>query len=272
MATAVRESYAAAQERLEGYARSAEPDALRALADDVLSVAGLLAREPRLRRALADASRPAEARVELIRSLLAGKVGEQALDLLADLVGGRWSVPSELLDAVERIGVEALLAAAERADELADVEDELFRFGQIVSGDQRLDSALTDSTVDVARRSELLHGLLDAKARPTTVRLAELALAGFGGRSFYGSLTRLVEQAAARRDAAVAYVVSAVAPTEDEERDLVERLSRMYGRKISLKVDVNPAVIGGMSIRIGADLYDGTVQRRLAVARAALSK
>jgi len=272
METAARESYLAAKERVEGLGASAQPEQLAALADEILSVARLLAREPRLRRALVDASRPAEARVDLLRSLLADKVGDDAVALLTDLVGGRWSVPSELLNATERLGVDALLASAERAGDLADVEDELFRFGQIVAGDQRLAAALGDSTADPERRVQLMGSLLEGKAKPTTVRLAELALIGYGGRSFQGALTRLVEEAAARREATVAYVTAAVAPTEAEERELVERLARMYGRDISLQVEVNPEVIGGMSVRVGSDLYDGTVLRRLAEARAALSK
>jgi F-type H+-transporting ATPase subunit delta len=63
-----------------------------------------------------------------------------------------------------------------------------------------------------------------------------------------------------------------VAPTEAEEQALVDRLSRMYGRQISLKIEVKPEVIGGMSVRVGSELYDGTVQRRLLQARAALAK
>jgi F-type H+-transporting ATPase subunit delta len=272
MDTVARESYGVARERLERYAAEADQAKLTGLADEILAVARLLSGEPRLRRALVDVSRSAEGRVELLRSVLAGKVGDETLAVVSDLAGGRWSRPGELLDATERLGVDALLAGAERAGELADVEDELFRFGQIVSGDQRLASALGDSTADPERRAALVHLLLDGKARDTTIRLAELALSGFGGRSFDGSLIRLVEAAAERRDAAVAYVISAVAPTDAEEQALVDRLSRMYGRQISLKIEVKPEVIGGMSVRVGADLYDGTVLRRLLQARAALAK
>jgi F-type H+-transporting ATPase subunit delta len=70
----------------------------------------------------------------------------------------------------------------------------------------------------------------------------------------------------------VAYVVMAVAPTEAEERALADKLAQMYGRQVSLKVEVKPEVIGGVSVRVGSDLYDGTVQRRLAEARTALAR
>lgn len=271
MRAAGRESYAAALDGLRAYAGGTDPARLTAAGDQVLSMAALLRAQPRLRRALADATSPAPARVELLRGLLAGKLDDAALDLIAPLVAGRWSVPSELLDATERLGVEALLTAAGGAGELADVEDELFRFSQLVAGDSRLSSALGDSTSPVDRRAGLVRNLLEGKARPVTVRLAELAVAGFGGRGFVPSLGRLVEMAAAQRDRTVAYVTTAVPPTEAEEQRLADRLAQMYGHQVSLKVEVNPQVLGGVRVRVGSDLYDGTVLRRLSEARQALA-
>lgn len=267
-----RESYAAAAERLSAYAQGAEPATTAQVADEILAVAGLLQREPRLRRSLADASRTGEERAQLLRALLSGKVSENALDLLTALVSGRWSSAGDLLDATERLGVDALLASAERAGELGEVEDELFRFGQVVDGDPSLAATLADATADVARRASLVHELLDGKARPVTVRLAEVALVGLGGRGFQASLTRLVELAAQRRDRAVAYVTAAVLPTDAEEQHLATRLGEMYGREVSLKITVDPHIIGGMSVRVGSDLYDGTISRRLAEAHNALAK
>ena len=285
MHAASRDAYAAIKVRLDAYASAGEAaqaaTSLVELANVILAVSALLAREPRLRRALADNSRPAQDRTGLLRTLLAGKLDGklaagtpevEVLTLLDSLVEARWSGPNELLGVTERLGVEALLASAERAGELGEVEDELFRFGHVVAGDRPLAAALSDSTVEYDRRAALVRDLLDGKARGVTVRLAERAVAGFGGHGLAGALERLVELTAERRDRTVAYVTSAVLPTEDEERRLTELLSGMYGRQISLKVDVKPEIVGGMSVRVGSDLYDGTVQRRLTEARHALSK
>jgi F-type H+-transporting ATPase subunit delta len=269
MLAASRESYAAAVEGLNGY--EATPEQFATTGDEILTVADLLRREPRLRRALADASREADERAGLLASLLDGKVGDAALGLVTALVKGRWSVPSELLDAVERLGVETLLAGADRASELGDVEDELFRFGQVVAGNAPLAAAVSDSTAGLDRRGQLVDELLDGKATATTVRLAKLALRGFGGRGFDTSLTRLVELAAARRERQVAYVTTAVPLTDAEEERLAGRLGELYGRQISLKVDVDPSVVGGVRVLVGSDLYDGTVSRRLAEARKAVA-
>jgi F-type H+-transporting ATPase subunit delta len=268
-----RESFQAAERELDALTGSAGvADRLPGVADDVLTVAGLLGREPRLRRALADSARSGEERTGLLRGLLDGKLGEDAVGLVAVLVGGRWSAPSQLLDAVERLGVTALLAAAGGEDELGEVEDELFRFGQVADGAPRLAAVLGDPAVPVEQRASLVDDLLGGKARPVTVRLAKVALAGFGGRGFAASLSRLVELAAARRDRDVAYVTAAALLTEDEERRLGERLAQMYGRQVSVLVTVDPRVIGGLSVRVGSDLYDGTVLRRLTDARGALTK
>lgn len=269
MHAASREAYTAGVERLE--AIEGDPAKLVEVAQEILAVARLLGREPRLRRALADPARPGEDRVALLRDMLGNKLGGEALDVLGVVVGGRWSRPSEMLDATERLAVDALLISAERAGTLADIEDELFRFGKIVDGDLRLASLLTDSTADLNQRASLIGNLLDGRADPITVQLAQAALAGFGGRSFAGSLGRIVELAAERRNRSVAYITVAAPLTESDEQRLGARLAELYGREVSLKITVDPEILGGMSVQVGHDLYDGTVARRLNETRHALA-
>src|SRR5688500_3457598 len=98
MQAASRGSYQAAREQLES--------ATVEVADEILAFASLLGREPRLRRALSDPSRSSQDRAGLVRSLFPGKVSEAGLKSLAALAGGRWSRPSELLEATERLGVD----------------------------------------------------------------------------------------------------------------------------------------------------------------------
>ena len=148
---------------------------------------------------------------------------------------------------------------------------------QLASHDRNQDldaifAALGDPTAEVGRRAELVDDLLSGKVQPVTLRLVQLALSGFGGRGFSASLTRLVELAAARRDRSVAYVTTAVPLTDEEEDRLAARLSQMYGRQVSPKIDVDPRIIGGVRVKVGSDLYDGSVSRRLAEVRTALSK
>ena len=85
MQAASRESYRAAEERLETYARGADPSVVASIAAELLAVAGLLRREPRLRRALSEPSRSGADRTGLLQDMLRGKVSADALELLFDL-------------------------------------------------------------------------------------------------------------------------------------------------------------------------------------------
>jgi F-type H+-transporting ATPase subunit delta len=271
MASSVsREAFAKASEKLTADTAKVTAAQLATVADEILSVAGLLRAQPRLRRALTDPARGSADRAELLRSLLAGKLSEITVDTLATLVSGRFGSAGELLDATERLGAEALLDSGDRAGDLADIEDELFRFGQIVSGSGELAVTLSDPGAPTERRVKLVEDLLKSKAKPATLRLVEVALEGFGGRGFDNSLTRLIEMTAAKRDRQVAYVMVAKPLTEGEEQALVSKLSDIYGRQVSLKIDVDPRIIGGVSVKVGSDLYDGTVLRRLNEAKAGL--
>jgi F-type H+-transporting ATPase subunit delta len=271
MRAASRESYAAAVARLESIVPDTSPEDLAATADEVLAVADLLRREPRLRRAFSDPARTGTDRVELLRSMLGSKVSGPTAGLLEALVGGRWSSSNELLDGVETLGVQTILASADKADDLAEVEDELFRFGQMVDGNLELAAAVGDSSASVDRRVELVNALLEGKAKPATIRLAKVALSGYGGRNFSSSLTRLVEAAAERRERQIAYVTAAAPLTEEQEQRLGAKLAQLYGREIALKVSVKPEILGGLSVQVGHDLFDGSVAHRLAVARNALT-
>jgi F-type H+-transporting ATPase subunit delta len=267
-----RTTYAAAVERLDGLARGERPAPLATIADDVLAVAALLENQPGLRRALIDPSRAGKDRAELLDSLLDSRVTDDARSLLRVLVAGRWSSSTELLNACERLGVEALLGSADTAGELIDVEDELFRFGQTVDGDLGLAAALGSSTTPAEERARLVHLLLDDKARPVTIRLVEVALRGFGGRGFSAGLTRLIELAADRRERQIAYVTVARTMSEEQQSQLSEQLSSIYGRTVDLKISVSPDILGGLRVRVGDDLYDATILRYLAEARAGLAR
>jgi F-type H+-transporting ATPase subunit delta len=272
MRSSSRDSLAACRGRLNEAVRSGSvsPDQAAALADDLDGVARLLVRQPALRRALSDpASRP-ERRSALARDLFGGKVSEPAADLLVAAVESRWSTGAELLDGIELLAVDALLAGAEQEDTLTDVEDELFRFTRVVAGQPDLARALGDTTAAPERRVELANGLLAGKAHPATARLAAIAIRGLGGRKFEPSIERLLELAAARRDRQVAYVRVASPLTSDQEERLAARLAEMYGRRVSLRIDVDPTVLGGVAVRLGDEELDGTVARRLRETRSAL--
>lgn len=271
MSATGQESLQAGLDALAAYAKRVKPETLLKVAGELIAVRDVFAAEARLRRALTDPGQPAEARSGLAEQVLSGKVSAGSLKIVLSLVNGRWGTPGELISALETVSVDAMLSAGLTQGVLNDVEDELFRFGRLVDGDAGLAEALSDSRADTAGRAKLVNTLLSGKANPITVRLAELAVRGFGGRRFDAGIAALVDRTAAKRDQRVAYVTVATPLPQDQENRLVERLTGIYGQPVSAQVTVDPEIVGGIRVQIGHDLYDGTVARRLTEARKALA-
>jgi F-type H+-transporting ATPase subunit delta len=263
-----RATLAGLEERLGPLTTSAA--AATSLGNELLSVAGLLASQPVLRRALADPSRSAAARSELAASLLRGKVSDAASGLVAAAAAGRWSVPSDLTDAVEQLAVQAIAAAAELEGRLDDLEDDLFRFGRIVANQPELRIALTNPFAPARAKTELLSQLLATKASPAALRLITEAAVSPLGRSLDLSLEEYARLAARRRERIVAEVHAAVALTDDQRARLAASLAAAYGHQVHLNVVIDPKVVGGMTVRVGDELIDGSVATRLAIARRGL--
>ena len=104
----------------------------------------MLGQEPALRRALTDPSAASEAKSSLARGVFGDKLGAGAVDVAATAAGARWSSTGDFVDAIEQLGALALVIDSEKANQLSDLEDELFRFGRIVSGDPELRDAITN--------------------------------------------------------------------------------------------------------------------------------
>jgi F-type H+-transporting ATPase subunit delta len=262
---ASRESLASTRERLA----SAGLDAARsrAVAEDLFAFAELLYAEGGLRRALSDPAASGEAKKGLVDSLLGQRLGGDSLPVVHALVEARWSAPRDLVDVTELLGVDAVLASAEADGMLAEVEDELFRFQRILERSSDLQVALTDASVPVDARIRLLHDLLDDKAKPTTVRLVEEVIRAPRGRPLDRALDDFVRLAAERRSRLVAEVWSAVALTPEQEERLAAGLERQFGRAIALQVSVDRHLLGGLTVRVGDEVIEGSIATRLAEAR-----
>ncbi|HEV3171743.1 MAG TPA: F0F1 ATP synthase subunit delta [Actinocrinis sp.] len=264
MRGASRESLKQAEESLAVLTAVPATD-VTALSDDLAAIGSLLDRDVSLRRLLSDPSRPGEERARLVAALLGGKVGEQTVDLVSGMVRGRWAQPRDLADAVDVLATEAELALAERAGALDAVEDDLFRFGRILAAEPELVSGLSER-IPAGQRTALIDSLLAGKANPSAIRLIRRLVAAPRRRSVVAGVEELSRIAAARRERVTALVTAAIPLTEAQRSRLTGILSRSYGREVRLNVELDQELIGGMVIRVGDDIIDGSIAGRLAEA------
>ena len=268
MQGASRDALAAAKDQLTALRGDA---GLAAAGEGLLSVVRLLDRETRLRRTLGDATTPAAAKESLLDSLLGSQLDGTAMRLLKGVVTQRWSSARDLVDAVEVLGVTALFLAADNEGRLDTVESDVFRFERALAGSPELRAVLTDRGLDVERKNALLDGLLDGKASTTTRRVIAQAVLETRGRTVEDGLTAFADLAAGVRSRSLATVTTAVPLDEGQQQRLAATLSAQLGREVQLQVEVDPSVIGGVLVKVGDEVIDGSTRNRLAEARRTLS-
>ena len=166
---------------------------------------------------------------------------------------------------------QALFAIAEAEGSLDELEDQLYRFAKAVEGEPRLREALTDPQLPVDRKKAVLDEVLRDRANPHTINLVGFLIEQGRAKDLSRIIGALAELASERRQRAVAEVRTAIPLDSDRRARLTEALSRATGRDVELKVLVDPAVIGGVVARVGDYVFDGTVRRKLELAREQLA-
>ena len=234
------------------------------IGDALFTVAGLLWAEPAVRRALIDPGRSPDDRAAFVNRLVGDRIEPAAADLVAAAVRERWDRPRDLISAIDEFGIVAHLAAAEANGRLDSVEDQLFRFGQVLHANPDLRAALLDLAAPEHARRDLVRRLLADQASPETVSMVEHAVLTCRDRRLEPAIDRIIELAAERRQRRVA-VVRVASPLSQEHRDRLENaLAAQAGGDVRLNVVVDPDLVGGVKVEIGDEVVDGTVQSRIA--------
>jgi F-type H+-transporting ATPase subunit delta len=109
-------------------------------------------------------------------------------------------------------------------------------------------------------RSCLVDGLLEPnRARQAVQRVLEIK-----PRSYVAILSHFQRLVKLDIEKHTAKIETAVALPPDLQGSVQNSLNRAYGRGLSISFSQNPALIGGMRVKVGSDVYDGSIQARLA--------
>ena len=193
------------------------------LAEELFAVTGVVDGSASLRRALADPSREGPTsrawpvRSSAARSVRPPPASSPRSPASAGRPSATWPTPSRAWPCSR------CSPAAERERRIDRVEDELFRFERIVAGDPGLRDTLSSRNTDGAGKATLVHGLLEGKAAPETVRLAEQAVREPRGRRLDRVLEAYLTLASQRRDELAALVTVAAPLTAQQQRPAQQR-------------------------------------------------
>lgn len=223
-----------------------------------------------LRVSVAESSTTGEQRVRLVRDVFGGKVTDQTLTVLAGVVADTWSNPRELRQGLVVLGRRALLFAARTEGRLEHVESELFQLSRVIEQHGELASLLTDRAATAARKRSLLASVVYGKLTATAEALALQAV----GRPEHGpvdDIRALSELAAEVRGKTVARVTSAAPLTEAQTEALENKLGAIYHTDIVVHPDIDENLLGGVVVRVGSEVIDGSTAGRVQRLRAVMA-
>jgi F-type H+-transporting ATPase subunit delta len=260
----------ALRERVNSALADASRDDLVRAGEGLFALAGLADREPRLRAALTDPAASPDAKRALLVDVVGGQLSPLTLSVAGEVVGVRLR-ERELAETLDELAAGALFAAAEQDGDLERVEDDVFRFSRVYAQAGDLRAALTDPVLPVELKEAVITDLLSGKAAEVSVLLVRQLIARGRAHILDRALAELAAMAAARRGRVVAEVRTAVELSDERRQRLEEALLHTVGRPVELHVIIDPDVVGSLAVRVGDELYDGTVRRQLDVARELLA-
>ena len=132
-----------------------------------------------------------------------------------------------------------------------------------LAGDERVLAVLANPAIPIERRATVLDELLGDRVSEQAANLIRLLLR----RGRIEDLPRVAAQYRRlddeRQGITHATATSAAELTQDEIRELTARLEQSTGGRIALDVEVDPSLLGGLVVRVGDRLIDGSVRGRL---------
>jgi F-type H+-transporting ATPase subunit delta len=239
-------------------------------ANDLFTILSVLSTSIGVRRALTDNARDASAKAELISNLFGKNISGDAQALLASASALRWSNPGEIADAIENLAVQAESACADKNSELEKVESQLFDFAQVLRANPELRQALNTSADTDQSKILLLESIVKGKYLSSTINLLRRVVTLRRGRSIDATLAAYAHYVSTRKEQVVAHVKSAVELSQSQIAKLVSTLSKQVGKDVRINLEIDPKVLGGISVRYADDVIDGTIVNRLAEAGRAL--
>jgi F-type H+-transporting ATPase subunit delta len=164
---------------------------------------------------------------------------------------------------IARRYAEALFLLAREQDLFDTVDKDLQLVRSFYVQDHGLRDLMSHQRVSTRQKKEIVRNLWQPLVSATVLVFIELVLDKHRERylediiQVFGSLLQT------ERNIAVAEVMTAFPMTPAKEERLCQVLEQKLHRQIELQVSVHPELIGGLVVKVGDRVYDGSLTKRL---------
>lgn len=154
--------------------------------------------------------------------------------------------------------------------DLAKEEKEVDQFGQelteifaLLQANAELEKLLYHPQVQESDKKEMMKKILQGQVKPLILNFI-LLLIDKGRINLLKGIIGLYHHLAQEAKGIVeVQVETAFALSPENRTNLTSKLKQMTGKEIAMKEVVNPALIGGIRVRVGDKVIDGTIERHL---------
>lgn len=170
-------------------------------------------------------------------------------------------------ETIARNYAEALFAAARASGRVAEYGELIDAVAGAITSDRRIAIVLDSPRVSKAKKSQLLADALEGRAPAEFVRFLQAVVR----RGRQGLIVEIAAEYEELMDVALnrvhAGVTLAAEPDTRLRQDILERLSAILGKEVRGRFRSDPAILGGVMVRVGDRVYDGSLRRRLNLVR-----
>ena len=162
---------------------------------------------------------------------------------------------------------ETLLILAKREEQAEEWGALIESIASAMQQDKTLETFLESPKLAASRKIEILKKALGKRVPPLFLRFLETVIMKRRQMvipAIAQEYRALIDEA---EDRVHANVTVAREPAEPEKDALVRQLSRLFGKRVVPHISINPAILGGVIVKVGDTVMDGSVRRRLASLR-----
>ncbi len=167
---------------------------------------------------------------------------------------------------------QALYSAATEQDILDQIITDVNQILQLTQDSEDFDQFLTNPILSPQFKSEMFQQLLSETVHPLTLNFLLLLALKQRERSLVAILQMFLEIVDVQAGRVVAQVTSAVPLTDAQKATLSQQLSDYSGAEVRLELNEDTAIQGGVIVRLGDTVFDGSIISQLQRMRTLLAR
>ena len=157
-------------------------------------------------------------------------------------------------------GIVEIISSSKDAER---VENEILQVFYALSKSSEALDVFRNFGIPIEKKIEAVNVLLDKRVLPMTLDLITLSISQGHGDNLSDIESSVANYIAEKRGASVAKVVTAVELDAKTQNSLKAALKKKIGTDVDLKIDIDPDVMGGLSVSVGERTFDGLISSKI---------